>query len=265
MITPPGHIYVRYKDPCDLEKKEINIETTARGVNAPSETYLGVNTRSLELRNLKEVVGMTHVNQASVYLHNQNYSQAVTSYEKARPYMLEDPLLNELLGYSYVLSGRIEEGKTLLKKVRTIVPESVVVRQNLVDDYLDGCVDAQGIQAIFMSVDKERESIIKKLTRLQNVLLRYPEFRSGLFQLATAWLQLNRHKEALHALVRYHNLDPNDPVVEYYLAVLYAERLDYIQAWKHFHLAEAITRSRDFQPKALKELYQELTQLCPEA
>ena len=52
IITPPGHIYVRYNN----GKKIINIETTARGIDLPSEVYLGINTRSLQQRNLKEVI-----------------------------------------------------------------------------------------------------------------------------------------------------------------------------------------------------------------
>ena len=64
MITPPGHIYVRYKN----GEKEINIETTARGIHLEVlETYLAINTRSLQQRNVKEVIGLSHFNQASVY------------------------------------------------------------------------------------------------------------------------------------------------------------------------------------------------------
>jgi len=52
-ITPPGHIYIRYRN----GDKIINIETTARGVNYPSHIYLGVNTRSLAIRTYREVIG----------------------------------------------------------------------------------------------------------------------------------------------------------------------------------------------------------------
>ena len=40
-ITPPGHIYVRYVAP---NGDETNIETTARGIDVPSEVYLGLET-----------------------------------------------------------------------------------------------------------------------------------------------------------------------------------------------------------------------------
>ena len=47
IITPPGHIYVRYQSP---EGEMINIETTARGIDIPSERYLGMETRKLQTK-----------------------------------------------------------------------------------------------------------------------------------------------------------------------------------------------------------------------
>ena len=68
MVTPPGHIYVRFKK----GNSEINIETTARGVHLDSEEYLGIETRGLQKRTVKEVIGLTHFNQASVYWQQEN-------------------------------------------------------------------------------------------------------------------------------------------------------------------------------------------------
>lgn len=68
IITPPGHIYVRYHQGSTL----INIETTARGVHMPTEIYLGINTYQLSTRSMKEVVGMAFVNQASVLWEKDN-------------------------------------------------------------------------------------------------------------------------------------------------------------------------------------------------
>src|SRR6202044_1243325 len=54
MITPPGHIYIRYHEGENI----INIETTCRGIHMDSEDYLGINTRCLQMRNIKEVIGL---------------------------------------------------------------------------------------------------------------------------------------------------------------------------------------------------------------
>ncbi len=259
IITPPGHIYVRHR----AGDKIVNIETTARGVNMPSGAYLGVNTRKLQLRTLKEVIGMTHVNQASVYLHTEQYDKARNSYEKARPYMYDDPLVKELLGYTYLFTGNPEEGEALLQEVRDVLPDHAVCRHVLAEDYLDGKVDTDGLQAIFMQVDETRASIVKKQKRLEATLEKHPEFRDGLHQLAVCWVQLKRAKEALVLLKQLNEISPEDPTIQYYLAVLHGERHDYKSCWEHLLNAEKLTAARDFSPKALRELRQELLFHCP--
>lgn len=259
-ITPPGHIYVRYRegDTC------INIETTARGIDIPTEHYLNVNTKSLSVRTLREVVGMTHVNQASLYLQNEEYEQALRCYEKARLYMGDDPLVKELLGFCYVFVGREEEGKKLLKEVKDVIPNGAIVKGTLVEDYLSGEANAEAIQVVFTGVDEKRESILKKQKRLQKVLTECPRFREGIEQLAISWIQLNRPKEALSILKTYHEIDPFHPVIEYYLAVLHGMRQDYAKCWTYLKNSEAIVKTHDFYPKALRELRKELIMVSPE-
>ncbi len=260
IVTPPGHIYIRYRE----EEKIFNIETTAHGIDLPTEEYLNVNTRSLQTRTIKEVVGMTHVNRGSLLLHQGNFELAAQSYQKARPYMPNDFLVNELLGFSLIFTGEREEGCELLAKVKDYLPDTAVSKQREAEDFLNGKVDEEGIQAMFMEVDENRESILVKQKRLQEVLKKFPEFRSGIHQLAVTWLQLHRYKEAIDLLKRYHSIDPYDPTVEYYLAILHAERMDYKSAWEFLRNAEALAQARDFSPKALRELRKELITLCPE-
>ncbi|MCH9609447.1 MAG: hypothetical protein S4CHLAM45_09670 [Chlamydiales bacterium] len=259
IVTPPGHIYVR----CRIGNEVVNIETTARGVDMPSEGYLGVNTRRLEMRTLKEVVGMTHVNQASVYLHTEKFSKALSAYEKALPYMPNDSLLKELLGYTYLFEGREAEGRELLEEIKEHLPDEAVICRRLAKDYLEGKVDLEGVKVVFMHVDQTRESIQKKQERLQKVLQTYPHFRDGLEQLAVTWVQLNRVKEAIDLLLQYHEICPNDPTVNYYLAVLHGQRHDFKSCWNYLERAEKLTLERDFYPKALKELRLELSFHCP--
>lgn len=259
-ITPPGHIYVRYKN----GDKEINIETTARGIHVGSEDYLGIETRSLQQRNRKEVIGLAHFNQASVHWQQEEYQKAIDAYEKALPYLPKYEFLKELLAYNYLFVGRREEGEPLLKEVQDFLPESSVSKQTMAEDYLKGNVDIGGLQAIFMKVDETRESILKKRDAIQKTIEKYPKFRAGLLSLAVTYLQLHRLGDALPFLERYHELDPGDPSVEYYLSEIYAERFDYNRAWAHYHAAEALCRARQHAPKALKTLRQELFLRCPE-
>lgn len=261
-ITPPGHIYIRYRDP--LDNSIINIETTARGVNMECEVYLSVGTRSLEQRDIKEVIGMAHFNEASVYLHREEYDKALDCYQKAEKYMPQDKLLKELMGYCNVVAGQKDKGTTLLEEIKDHLPDHAVSKDLLAEDYLLGKVDDEGIKAVLMHVNEKRESILKKKEKLEEVLKKHPNFRSGYFTLATTWLQLHRLGEALEALKHYHALYPSDPTAEYYLSMVYAERLNYSKAWEHLNNSEALVKLRGHKPKALKDLRKELALLCPE-
>ncbi|MBY0528651.1 MAG: hypothetical protein K2P51_00485 [Rhabdochlamydiaceae bacterium] len=260
IITPPGHIYVRYR----TQEKIINIETTARGINLPSEVYLGINTRKLPLRNMHEVIGMAFVNQASVSWSQGNYETTVKLYEKALPYLTDDLHLKMFLGLNYLFIDKKKEGIALLKQVEGITFDDDVSPETLADDLLQGKADIAGIQAIFLPVDETRASIIAKQKELEEILKRCPTFRAGLLQLATTWLQLGRATEAQEILQRYHKLDPNNSTVEYYLSILSAQRLDYNLAWKHLKHAEHLTAARDHYPRALKGLRENLRRICPE-
>jgi tetratricopeptide (TPR) repeat protein len=260
MITPPGHIYVRYAE----GDKIINIETTARGIHVDSNEYLSVNTRSLQKRTIKEVIGMTHFNQASVYWQNGKYEKALHAYQKAEPYMKGDPLLKELMGYILMLTGHQEEGEKLIRAIKDVIPDYAITKSTIAEDYLKGVVDAKGISVIFNRIDEDRQSVLTKKQALEEVLERYPHFRSGILNLAVTWLQLHRTGEALDVLQRFQVLDQSDPEVHYYLSVLYAQRRDFLHAWYHLQQAEAITRAHNHFPKTLRELRRELLNYCPE-
>lgn len=260
IVTPPGHIYVRWHQ----GDEEVNIETTARGVNIPSEEYLGVDTRSLQQRNIKETIGLAHFNQASVFWEKQQYEKALNSYLKARPYLPDDQLLKGFMAFIYLIQDNNEAAKTLLQAISDDIPDHVVSKETIPEDYLKGHVSKEGIQAVFMRVNETRDSLIAKRDALQKVLTQYPRFREGYFSLASTWLQLHRAKEALAVLEQYHSLDPNNASVEYYLAELYAERLDFNRAWIHLRLAEKLTEARKHNPKALLTLRQKLTEHYPE-
>ncbi len=260
IITPPGHIYIRYAG----QNKLINIETTARGINPPSEIYLGINTRLLQQRDIKEVIGLSFVNQASVFWSKEDYETTVKLYEQARPFLPDDNLLKMLLGYNYLFLGRQNEGTKLLKEIKNIIFEEAVSAESIPEDYLNGKIDAEGIKAVFLPVDETRESITDKQKELQEILKRYPHYRAGLLHLATTWLQLGRGNEAKEVLERYHKIDPHNAIVEYYLCILCLERLDYNRAWVHLKKTEKLVYSRSHYPKALESLRTQLRRSCPE-
>jgi len=260
LVTPPGHIYLRYRK----GNTTINIETTARGVDIPSEYYLNVNTRSLQQRTLKEAIGLAYMNQASVFWRKDNHQQAIDTYRKAEQTLPNDPLIREFLAYNLLFSGKKREGEKLLRSLKGHLPDHAVSGNTIVDDYLSGKIDENSIKAVFQQVDETRESILQKQQNIQKVLKEYPQFREGHFHLAITWLQLNRTSEALSKLSRYHEIDTNNAIVEYYLAALHASRRNFPLAWKHLHRAEELTSTRNHYPKVLRMLRHALTLRSPE-
>lgn len=260
-ITPPGHIYVRY---ADANGEIVNIETTARGIDIPSERYLGLETRKLQVRTIREVIGFAFMNQASLFWHKNDYEGAIRTYEKARPFLGDDYLLNMFLGLNYVFAGRQKEGRKLLEKVKNVIPDHAISADTVVEDYLAGKASPEAILAIFSEVDETRKSIIEKQKKIEEMVAKYPHFRQGHYHLAITWLQLGREKEALPILERYLQLNPKDASANYYLSSIHFQRHNFNQAWKYFRASEKIVQARDHHPQALEDLRKQLQRACPE-
>jgi tetratricopeptide (TPR) repeat protein len=203
------------------------------------------------------------MNQASVAWGQNDYAKTFQLYEKAQPYLKGDALLDLFKGLNLIFLGKKKEGKALLEKLNNYTFDWSVSPETLATDYLGGKVDAEGLKTIFMHVDETRESILKKQAALLKTLKKYPRFRAGLLQLAVSWLQLGRHAEAETVLEKYHRIDPQNSVVEYYLAAIAAQRFDYNKAWRHLEQTEAILRSRDHKSPALRELRHHLRLRVP--
>lgn len=260
IITPPGHIYIRYHQGDTL----INIETTARGIHMPSENYLSINNYALEQRTMKEVVGMAFFNQASVVSAKKDYLGAIALYEKAQLFMPQDAHVLMFLGLHKILAGDVEAGKKLLTRIVGHTFFGEIYPETMIEDILHQHVTKEALEAIFMRVDETRESILEKQKALELVAKTHPKFRALILQLAVSWLQLGRTQEALDLLKKHHTLDPNDPTIQYYICALSAQRLHYAQAWQFFLSLKQILAAKNHNPQTVKQLEHELRHLYPE-
>jgi len=229
VITPPGHIYVRYEG----AGGPFNIETTARGVHLPDRAYLNLEYLSLQHRSIREVVGMAHMNEAAAYWQNEQYETALSFYKKALPYMSEDPLLHELMGYIYLLLGQEAEAKSFFAKGK-LKPTSFA------HDWLQGKCDGKAIALLFKKESKERNKLIAYRKEIEKMLVQWPEFKGGWFYLAACSLELGRTKDAMLGLEKYHSLYPSNPMVEYLLTEMYLDRGEYGKGWKHQKLVASL-------------------------
>jgi tetratricopeptide (TPR) repeat protein len=260
IITPPGHIYLRYND----NQNVINIETTARGVNYPSDVYLGIETKKLQQRNIKQVVGLVFANQAAVFWKQENHKASINMYIKALRYLPDDPNMKEFLGLNLLFDGNIEEGNKLLENLKGFKSEYLTTKDNIIEDYFNKKTDIESLKAAFLSFDETRKFIIEKQKSLIEIVKKYPEFRAGLFQLCNTYLQLGREKEALKYLNKLYKIDPNDIVVNYFLSVISFERLDYQNAWHHLKITENLLQKENHHPKALKNYKETLKRTSPD-
>lgn len=259
-VTPPGHIYVR----CNTNNNLINIETTARGIHLDSEEYLGLETTSLKVRNIKEVIGMAFFNEASVHWQNEDFEKALKAYEKAIVYMPNDPLLLELMGLNYLFVGQTEKGKDFLKRVKKEYSGAEeLMQESIIDDYLSENADALAIRTLFLFVDETRESLIAKREALMKTIDRCKSFKAAYFHLAVTEMQLHKPKRALEALIKYENIEKNDPNAEYLMAELYATRSNFPKAWEHVKKLEELLKDRKDTPKTLKRFKRALAEVSP--
>ncbi len=251
ICTPPGHIYLSYTS---KNGETLNIETTARGIHVPTEQYLSIQTKSIEHKTLKQVVGLHHINGASVFWQAKNHDRAIEEYQKALAFIPDDPLTESFLGYNYLMKGDKKKADFYLKKVKGQKVEGSIMANSLIEDYLNGYVDEKGLEVIYDHVNETRESIFRKQRELEAVLKTYPKFRDGIFHLAVTWLQLGRKKEALEVLNRYHEVDSTNPIVEYYLTHLNFVRLKPAIAKRHFSGLKFLLEKENHHPTCLKEL-----------
>lgn len=258
IITPPGHIFLRYETPEGYR----NIETTAGGIHLEDENYLGIELEELPRRNIKETIGLAHLNTGSTYWQNGNYAKALEEYAKARTFMQDDPLLLCFTGFCLSLDGQIEEGKKYLSRIRNSNHPLMHQTRAIASDYLDGHADVEALKLVYTEVDKERTEQEKHCNELLAMMERCPKFRAGWMKLAMTWMDMQREDKALEAIKKNHEIDPNDLSVEYYLAQLSLSRQDYLQAWKYFLNAEKLAERRVTPFKPLKQLRSKLSSQC---
>ena len=262
IITPPGHIFLRYDE--NKKNQFINIETTDRGIDLSNEVYLNIETKELQKRNYKETIGLVLINQASMYWSENEYDKAVNLYEKALIYLPDDLSLKEFLSYNYLFVNKIKQAQKILKEIKNKEDIYSTTSNSIIEDYLNKKVDIDSIKVIFSSVESSKEALLKKQNDLKQVIQKNPKFRAAICQLSILYLNLGLINKALYYLEKHNEIDDKNPLIHYYLSEIYFERLDYKKAWNHFTLSKELLKKQKYYPKELKKLYKKLKTQSPE-
>ena len=258
-VTPPGHIYVRYK----FQDKIINVETTARGIDLDCDNYRSIDTPKLQVRDNKEVVGLAYINQASLYWQTKEFDKACRYYQKALIFLPGDALLKELLGFALILNDQKTAGEELLKTSYNSPSVTSYTKSELIEDYFSAKVLAQDIPIIFTPLSEKRSELSKELAEIEKVLQQSPQFRDGIIKCSMIYLQLHQVDKAAEQLHKVLQLSPQLLGPHYYLAQIYFSKKNYKKCWHHIAKCENILENELTRPKCLKDLKKILIQVCP--
>lgn len=250
-VTPPGHIFLRH---VDKDGNIINIETTNRGIDIESKYYLKIDTKELETKTLKEVIGLSFINEVSTYLQKKEFKKAIELYEKALIYLPSYNLLKELLGFSYIFFGDKKRGRSILLSIKNSQSKYSTKKDTLISDFLNRRTDAEAILEIFIPYEDKRDEIAIKIEKFEKIIKKYPLFRDGIVALFSCYIKLGRLKEAFHTLSKYK--DPKDPSITFYLAVIAYRRFDLKTSWKYLKLTEKLLGK--YLPREVLEFKREL-------
>lgn len=259
IITPPGHIYVRYVQ----DGKVRNIETTAQGMDIPSERYLGMNTKKLLLCTYKGALANALVNQAGPFLRQGKYLEAFALYQKAHQLYPESKNTQRLLGLTAACLGNKKESRKYLSPLKNKLPPDHISSDYLVEDYLEGKISAKGISALLSCDSSTPHSVSKQKAHIEEILHSYPSFRAGLLYLAELQYDQQEWEQSIQTLLRYYALDKTHIEVLFSLAQLYLQVSDYPHAWDFLEQAKKIAAGAHHHPTALQELERMLVPLCP--
>ena len=162
------------------------------------------------------------------------------------------------------MNGKEEEGREHLVRSCKTLPAHQISPDTFAQDYLNGKVSAEGVVRFAKHTESTRAAMLEEKEAYEKILQEYPEFRAGWLGLAGSWLELGNERQALKSLEAYHEIDPNNATVEFYLANLYAKRLDFQKGWDRLCSCEKLTQTKDYVPEAVRDFREALQQLSPE-
>jgi len=255
ILTPPGHIFVRWAE----DGRDWNIETTAHGMPLPTATYLGLTCRSLTPRSLREVLGMNLYNAASRPLSDGRSEEALQLYERAEQYMPDDPNLLKAKGMALVGCGRTVEAKQVLEQVKDLVTEEQVVPDDLVREVLQGDADAELLRLILREMPTERKALYALLDDITAAIERKPNCFSAYHHLAVVYLNLGRTAEAFEVVQRAYQRGCRNPFLVYLACELSLHRFDLIRAAEYFTTLKDALQQANHYPQIVEDIEQRLT------
>ncbi|OGN61860.1 MAG: hypothetical protein A3F09_04170 [Chlamydiae bacterium RIFCSPHIGHO2_12_FULL_49_11] len=216
IITPPGHIFVAYRENGLVR----NIETTARGIHLPDSRYESITTAKIPERTIKQVIGANFYNAAGSHWKEARFDKALEYYTLAEKYFgPHDPALTKVK--AYVLIALNKRGEALEEIEHYMQSGGFDTHPDLfLTEYKEGRLSSESLRLMIQDEFETlalREEFEKKLIAQTEVDSRSA---SLWFNIALCRHGLGKKKQALEALYLAEKIDAKNPILEYYLAML---------------------------------------------
>lgn len=261
IVCPPGHIFLRYVDENNVET---NIETTVRGIHIPTQSYLTENVFALETYEYSDLPAFLLHNQAATYLTKKEYTEAIKCYIAAIEISPNILFSQNLLCAALILNNQKEEAQKIFQKIQSSKQvQTAIFEESIFAEYFKGEADEKCLALLFEEVDDSRESLEGYVGLLQERLKKYPNWRSGWLQLASANAQLSYISKAIDALLQAEKIHDKDPSALFFLSYLHYVESHFKQSWLYLQKLEKILKQNNYSPKNVRDLRSALLQSAP--
>ena len=258
IYTPPGHIFVGYK-----QKETIRvIETTARGIDLPQEEYLGISLRSLPERSLKETIGMVAYNRASTALKDKNWDEAERFYTLAARFETDEELAQACSMIELLKGKKGSSIKRAEQAIRKPSPHKIE-HDLLLLDLSKGSLSPESLEAILETADDEPETLPEEIQKLEACFANDSTSLALPLHIAQCWYSYGKPKEALPLLEKIAASHDAPPSIHFFLSTLYEDRMDFPSAWKEAKIALALAKEQGFYPQPFRKYILSLQKVSP--
>lgn len=256
VYTPPGHIFVAYKN---SDGEEVSIETTLRGVAIPLEMYKSVHLKSLENRPIKEVISMSFHNNAAIYLKEGKWDEAEKLYHRALKYYPKRADSLALLACCELIQGKKTE---TVEKLKTAQLDELICLDPIYFDLFRGSTTPDGLKLALSPIDDHFDIYVERIQDIEKLMEKETTAATSALlwqQLASLQMELGRYRSALQSLQKLSTIYPEHIPTRYFITLLLLMRKDLTGAQMS---GNELFQRVQFPIKPIDELFKTLDEQC---
>jgi len=260
IYVPPGHIFLGYEDGDHTRV----IETTARGVAPPLESYLTLSLRKVPTQHMLAAVGTVAFNRAGEFLRKKEWEKALEQYRIVQKFDQSNSTLG-MTSLCELLLGNTKRSQQLAQKLLNSPEEHQVEQDMLFLDLSRGFLSQKAAEEWIGTLSPKKEELPEKINQLKQLVEENPKSHSLPLYLADLWIEYGKSKEAIPLIEPIAMLNESPPSVHYQLSLLYYERADLVQA--SFHAKKALEKAKKsgMVPKPIRQLILKLQEESPDS